>query len=139
MRPLDQRAELLLAADQFGLKAGTLDGVAECAREVLAVRFALDEVVLRAVLHRGNGQVGLGRRREHDNRNAWRCGEHATDGVEAAAVGQVQVEENGVEARRLQLSDRIRECAAPIDVDLRRRFGQGRPKDMRIQVVVFDE
>ena len=139
VRPLDQRAELLLTVDQLGLEAGALDRVAERARQVLAVRFALDEIVLRAVLHRGDRQVGFGRRRQHDDGNARRRREHPADGVEAGAVGQVQIEENGVEARGLQQGDRIGERAAPLDVDLRRRFRQRRAKDMCVQVVVFDE
>ena len=70
-------------------KLGALDRVAKRARQIFAVGLALDQVVLRPVVHGGNGHLGFSRRRQHDDRRCpvprracgrWSRGRHCRAG-----------------------------------------------------------
>ena len=138
--PLDQRAEVLLAADQLGLEAGALDRVAERARQVLAVGLALDQVVLRAVLHGATAS------------RIRAVAVSTTIGIPGAAasmrpmVSRPELSGRFRSSRTASKRDAcssaigLRQRAAPLDVDLRRRTCASAARRIcGIEVVVFDE
>jgi hypothetical protein len=136
---LDQGSEVLLAPDQLPPEAGAFDGIPQGPREVPAVGFALDQVVLRTVLDGGDRQLGFRGRGEHDDGHVGGMRQRASDGVQAGAVGQIQVQQDRVVRGGVEHGRRFRERAAPLHLDRWGRPGQRTAKDAGKEIVVFDK
>jgi len=90
--------ELLLRAMQYSIERKRY-------QEELPVDLALDEIVLRAALHREERERLVVVAREHDDRHLGRVRVHLREGLEALAVRQRQVQEHelgGLERQHLE-------------------------------------
>src|SRR5262249_19505383 len=84
---LDERAEARFALQEGLAKPRALARIANRAQEARAIDLALDEVVLRASVHRVDRGAVVVARREHDDRDAFGRERRAVDGGQALAVG----------------------------------------------------
>ena len=79
------------------------------------------------------------RRGNHHDWQSRDLGQRAIDRLEPATVGQIEIQQHGVEARLGQMRDRLRERPAPLHLDrgpgCRERFTE----HCRTGLVVFDE
>jgi hypothetical protein len=95
---------------ELELRLLALDGIADRATEQVAVRVALDEIVLSALVHGLDGHALVLLAAQDDDRNVGRAGSHGLQALEAACVRQREVQEDAVEVildqRRLGLLDR---------------------------------
>ncbi len=106
---LERRPQPSLRRLQLVPRLVTLDRVADRARQQIAVHLPLDEIVLRAVAHRRDGQRFIAQAGEHDDRHVGRVGPDRRERAEAGAVGQGQVEQDDVDAAGAQPLERGRE------------------------------
>ncbi|MEZ4434416.1 MAG: hypothetical protein R3F65_18595 [bacterium] len=77
-------------------EALALDGIEDGALEAAGVAVAFDEVVLRARLHGAEAEGFVFDAGEHDDGDVGRVGDGGAERVEAAGVGQGEVEEDDV-------------------------------------------
>ena len=99
---LEQFAVALLRGLEGLQRVGALRRVAQHLVEQLRRDLVLDQVVERATVDRIAAEVVVGRVRDDDHRDLRRLGLDAQESREAQAVGQVEVEQDGVDASQLQ-------------------------------------
>lgn len=117
-----------------------LDRVADRASQAGAVDQPLEEVVLGALLERAQRQIFIVQPREHDDRHRGRSLVRPDNGLQAARVGQREIEEDDVGLLRAERLERLRQVIylchlgahPPI---LRQQLAQ----EARITWVVLDE
>ena len=126
--------ELLLGQ----LRAAALDRVAERAREQDAARGALDQVVLRARADRLDAAALVVEAGEHEHGEVGRELAQLVQAVEALRVGQVEVEQDAVEALEPGRGG-LAERAPALHVHARARELELLLDDHGVAVVVLDE
>ena len=95
---------------ELHLVALALDRVLHRAQQQLAVEAALDEVVLRPALHRGERERLVVVAGEHDDRHRGRVRVDLGEGLQAMAVGQRQVEQHQRGVVRRELLQAVRQA-----------------------------
>jgi hypothetical protein len=104
------REELVSLSLQFRprrLQPLTFDGVAHRSQNRTAIDLTLDQIVLRHVVHRVDGDRLVGESAEDNNRRRRRHGVQAIERFEARAVGQREIEQHEVDSVALQLIESL--------------------------------
>ena len=99
---LEKFAVALLRGLEGLQRVGALRRVAQHLVEQLRRDLVLDQVVERATVDRIAAEVVVGRVRDDDHRDLRSLGLDTQEGREAQAVGQVEVEQDGVDASQLE-------------------------------------
>jgi hypothetical protein len=87
--------QLLFLTDLKGAQQPlAFDRIADRALQMFARDIAFDQVILHSLMYRLDGQPLVVLAGKHDYRDAWRVFEDTAKGFGAAAIGQVQVEQN---------------------------------------------
>jgi hypothetical protein len=113
----DKRLIQDLGFPQRSLSPSALDGVAEGSLQHPAVQFALQEIVLRALLDGLDSQLLILQAAQHHDRRPRRLGARPEERLDPGAVGQAQVQENGIGLSPRQQPEPFRKpfCARQLD------------------------
>ena len=76
----------------------TLHGVANGSKQDRGIRFAFAHTVLRATLDGADRKIILSLVRQDDDRNVRGKGVHTLEAHDALAVGQIRIEDHGVDS-----------------------------------------
>src|SRR5207244_11182911 len=86
----------LLAASHIkrGDQSLAFHGVAQSARQLLAVKTAFDEVILHALVYRFERKFLVILPGQHDHRHAWHLAQYFSESICPMAVRKVQIQEH---------------------------------------------
>ncbi len=111
--------QFVVGLSQCGLGSFAFDGIYQRVRQQRTVHFALGQVILCPGADRVAGHFYVPVPGQHDDGHARRVGVQAGKGRVGLAVGQVEVEQHGVECPRLQSRQRVAQRADRQHVELR--------------------
>ncbi len=104
---LEQRLEQVALIRELRLGVETLHRVTQRALERLRIEPRLDEILLRAEVDDLRRQLLVLEPAQHDDRQMRRLAVDAQKGLDAAAVRQIEIEQDHVELRRLELGQAV--------------------------------
>jgi hypothetical protein len=132
--------QLLFLTDLKGAQQPlAFDRIADRALQMFARDIAFDQVILHSLMYRLDGQPLVVLAGKHDYRDAWRVFEDTAKGFGAAAIGQVQVEQNHRGRFPGQRIEPLRQPADTIDLYRGFAFDQAQANQVCISWVVFDQ
>ena len=112
---IDECAEARFALGETAPQPRAFACIAKRSAKQRRVGRALDEIVLRAGVHRRNRQPIIVARSEHDDRRVAGCMLQATECLESGAIRQAQIQEDGVEGTGREPEEGIREAANTLE------------------------
>ncbi len=98
---------------ELDLRPLALHRVGDRAREQPGLDLALDQVVLRALLHGADGELLVPPPGEHDDRYVERRGPQLVERIQAVRVGKGEVEQHAVVHGGEQRVDRVARAPGP--------------------------
>ena len=116
-----------------------LDGVADDAHHHLAIHHPLDQIVLRAPLHRFDAHRFVIHACQHHNGHLWRLGPHPGQRVQPLAVRQPQIQEDHVRRFLVQALQRGGEPLGDLETRFAPHVGQHLLDEPRVSPVVLDQ
>ena len=112
---IDECAEARFTLNETAPQARAFACIAKRSAKQRRVGPALDQIVLRAGVHRRNRQPIIVARGEHDDRRVAGRMLQAAECLESGAIRQPQIEEDGVECTGREPEEGIREAADTLD------------------------
>jgi hypothetical protein len=125
---------------ELELRLLALDGIADRATEQVAVRVALDEIVLSALVHGLDGHPLVLLAAQDDDRNVGRAGSHGLQALESRGVGQRKVQQDATKVLLDKGGLGIGDRATVVDQDrIAELLHQEVPDEQRVLRAVLDQ